>query len=439
MRMDWNRLVSDLRCPKGEGEPLAAARVEDFRSAFEADYDRIIFSAPFRRLARKTQVHPMSLNDQVHTRLTHSLEVANVGRSLGRRLVGFLEKRGEFPQKITPFDLIAIIQSACLAHDIGNPPFGHAGEFAIREWVRMHPVEVFGEREAVGEGVRHDFLRFEGNAQGFRIASRGDNPQAGYLRLTVAALGAMIKYPWDSSDGRARDQGKYNVFSTEKAFFERIAEGTGMAQRNGVIARHPLSFLSEAADDICYRILDLEDAAEIRIVPEVRVRGIYRKLNERDGKDGPLAVLRGKAIQTLINGMWEVFEKNYEEIMAGRRERELKLDLNAALAEPLEEIKELYQEIFAERSKIAAELGAYKALGRIVKALCQATRTLGEAGAFGSTGFLAQRCLELAWGKEYATENEKRPYEWWLHQVMDFVAGLTDNYARQLSREIEGT
>jgi dGTPase len=438
MAMNWEQLLSNLRCPTRDGDPPHVPGKDAFRSPYEADCDRIIFSTLFRRLARKTQVHPLAANDQVHTRLTHSLEVSNVGRSLGKRLTRFLMERGEYPKDIAPTDLVAILQAACLAHDIGNPPFGHAGEFAIREWVKTHGEDVFGKMPEVDAGLRNDFEIFEGNAQGFRIAARSDNPKPGYLRLTFASLGAMIKYPWDSNDTRAMKLGKYSVFSTEKKLFELMVDAMGMRHAGGAVARHPLSFLSEAADDICYRILDLEDALEIGIVSEERVRAIYLELTGKS-PTAPLSVLRGLSIETLINEMWIAFEKDYAAIMEGRRERDLKADLSGQSVETMGKIKAIYHEIFAERSKLAAELGAYKALGRIIKALCMATQSLTRAGRFEATDFLASRCLELAWGGAYARENETRTYAWWMHQVIDYVSGLTDNYARQLSREIEGT
>lgn len=437
--MSWPHLLSDLRFARREGDPPKTPAGDSFRSPFETDFDRIVYSGPFRRLSRKTQVHPMAMNDQVHTRLTHSLEVASVGRSLGHRLGKFLRARNDIPDG-READIVWIIQAACLAHDIGNPPFGHAGEYAIREWVKGHPDEVFGNLP-VSDGLRADWEIFEGNAQGFRIAARGDNPAAGYLRLTFATLGAMIKYPWDSTDPRARQRGKFNVFSSEREMFWEMAErmGLNMGGARGVV-RHPLSFLSEAADDICYRILDLEDAAELGILEERRVREILLSMFESASYQGaPVAVLRGEAIQALINGVWRVFERDYPRIMNGDREEDLKSSLEPSLLEAVEKIKRAYTEIFADRTKVAAELGAYKTLGRIIKAVCFATRRLAAAKNYRECGFLAQRCLELAWGERYAVENEARPYEWWLHQVMDYVSGLTDNYSRQLSREIEGT
>lgn len=439
MHMQWNKLLSDLRFSRKAGEPPRISSGKAFRSAFEADYDRIVYSAPFRRLARKTQVHPLAPNDQVHNRLTHSIEVASVGRSLARRLAKLLQDRKELPPDRCEEDVLWIVQAACVAHDIGNPPFGHAGEFAIREWVKSHPDMIFIDGVDVSDGVGADWKLFEGNAQGFRLSARGDNEQAGYLRLTFATLGAMIKYPWDSQAAVAVGKVKYNVFSTEKSLFESLVEHMGLRQADGGVVRHPLSFLSEAADDICYRILDLEDAVEMGIISEQRVRAVFAVICDGMTKDLPLASLRADAIHTLIEAMWEVFESDYANIMAGKRETDLKSGLPPELSQAMQQVKDLYVEIFAERVKVAVELGAYKALGRITRAMCLATSQLVKAKGYEQTGFLAKRFLELAWGERYVRQHERESYDWWLHQVMDYVSGLTDNYARQLSREIEGT
>src|SRR5258706_7011627 len=312
--MNWDQLLSAHRFSKTEdGRPAEPPTTDPFRSPFEADYDRVVYSTPFRRLARKTQVHPLALNDHVHTRLTHSLEVASVGRSLARRLAKFLEQRNEMPETIDGHDLAWIAQSACLAHDIGNPPFGHAGEFAVREWVDDHQDIVFGDQiGAENVALRNDFLIFEGNAQGFRLAARGDNPETGYMRLTFATLGAMIKYPWDSSDVRAVNKRKFNVYSTELEHFHLLVEEMSMRSASGTPARHPLSFLTEAADDICYRILDLEDAVEMRIVPEQRVRSVFVSMcSIAPNEAASLAEIRGQAIRALIEDAWKVFESDY--------------------------------------------------------------------------------------------------------------------------------
>ena len=210
--------------------------------------------------------------------------------------------------------------------------------------------------------------------------------------------------------------------------------------------RHPLSFLSEAADDICYRVLDLEDAAELRIIPETRVRQIYAHfLGHAELRSGantesmPLSQLRGLVVQRLIDESWRVFADDYASIMAGTRTESLKTSFDGKLKVAHQEVRDVYDEIFADLSKVATELGAFKALGRILKALCNATSQLAREKSPSQLRFVSQRCLDLAWSKRHVEENAAQPYEWWLHQVLDYVSGLTDNYARQISREIEGT
>jgi dGTPase len=440
MEFDWNRLLSDWRCPT-TGKSAAASNTEEFRTPFEADYDRIVYSPPFRRLARKTQVHSMAPNDHVHNRLTHSIEVASVGRSLARRLSRFLVERN----LLTPSradDISHILQAACLAHDIGNPPFGHGGEYAVRQWVRNFPEKIFGNADSIAAGVRRDWELFEGNAQGFRLAARADNAHTGYMRLTYATLSTMIKYPWDSLDPRATQRQKFNVFSTEVDLFRDMSQQMGLVHSDQTIARHPLSFLSEAADDICYRILDLEDAVEMGILDERLVRPVMNRFLEEDQAakwpDRPLPILRGAAISALVDQSWQVFEQNYAQIMAGERTQDLKSQWTAKLRDALAEVDEHYNTIFAYRSKVANELGAYTALGRIIETVCYAARQLAATKNYSSVDFLAKRTLQLVWGEAYATKNQQQDYTWWLHQVMDYLASLTDNYARQLSREIAG-
>lgn len=436
--MNWTQLLCDQRASSRRAGGVSASRPERYRTAFEADYDRVVYSAPFRRLARKTQVHPMAPNDHVHNRLTHSIEVASVGRSLARRLGHFLHQREQIrPAQIE--DLCQIVQAACLAHDIGNPPFGHAGEFAIREWVRVHRQTMFDHvPEPVDPAVRHDWELFEGNAQGFRLAARDDNPHTGYMRLTYATLATMIKYPWDASDPRAREMGKYNVFATERPIFDSMAEQMGLARADNGVARHPLSFLSEAADDICYRLLDLEDAIDLGILDEQVVRKLLLRFLPQADAGAPTPMLRGQAIRLLVDACGQVFEDDYEAIMAGTRTADLKSSLPPDTMAPLEQIKQLYGTIFANRPKVAAELGAYETLGRIIAMCVKAAQALSAKGDYDATDFLTRRRLELVWGEAYAREHQAQPYDWWLHQAMDYVAGLTDNYARQLSREIAG-
>ena len=437
MPFDWKLLLSDWRTPYPD-QPAGPSSNNAFRSHFESDYDRIVYSQPFRRLARKTQVHPMAPNDHVHNRLTHSIEVASVGRSFARRLARFLTTRAELPTHQSAEDLSWVMMSACAGHDIGNPPFGHAGEFAIREWAASYPEEIFPPGATLSDGVHSDVLIFEGNAQGFRIASRIDNSHVGHLRLTFATLGAMVKYPWSSTDPRATEKKKFNCFSSEADLFELVFATMGLDGSDG-FARHPLSFLSEAADDICYRALDLEDAAELGIVTPDDVRNVFACFLQERHESMPLAMMRGKVILRLIEESWRVFEDNYDAIMNGNRMDDLKSDFSADLQEGLQLVNSTYQKIFAESDKVTVELGAFNTLGRLLRVLCQATWELSQHQDAAKLRFMSRRCLAIAWDAEFVNHHASQPYEWWLHQVLDYVSGLTDNRARQLSRDIAGT
>jgi dGTPase len=435
--LSWRKLLSTQRMEKpGEIAPPPAPFHTAERNTFEADYDRVVFSEPFRRLAKKTQVHPLAPNDHIHNRLTHSIEVASVGRSIAKKVQYFLQE--QHPEQGELFQAIPmIVQVGCLIHDIGNPPFGHAGEYAIREWMEAHQNMICpGD---VSEATRQDLLLFEGNAQGFRLAARADNPCSGYMRLTFASLGSMIKYPWTSTDERAARDKKFSVFASEEAIFTRMAESMGLIGTDGNVVRHPLSFLSEAADDICYRMLDMEDAVSMRIFPEQPVKELFLKLAGLEGRtDLPISKARGLAIAALIDESLRIFCQHYTQIMAGEHTRDLKGDFSARYDEGFAEIAEMYTEIFSHRAKLRYELGAYKMVGRIIKAFSLALQSLCKHRDYAATPFITRKCLDLAWDIEYIQAHRHESYEWWLRQAFDFVSGLTDNYAIQISSEIEG-
>ena len=259
----WRKLLLPLRYG---GSGVDFKKLDPARSPFLQDRDRIIYSSSFRRLARKTQVHPLVRNDHIHTRLSHSLEVSSVGRSLGAMAGYFLRHRGELPDYAAPEFPGQILEAACLAHDIGNPPFGHAGEFAIRDWFGDPANHVYVN--ALEETQQSDFRCFDGNAQGFRVVNVVENNRdQGGFRLTYPTLASMVKYPWDSWQSRARGgKCKFNYYQAEAAIFEDVFRALGLKTRRGDFARHPLSLLAEAADDTCYRIVDMEDARELDII-----------------------------------------------------------------------------------------------------------------------------------------------------------------------------
>ena len=205
-------------------------------------------------------MHPLARVDHIHNRLTHSLEVASVGRPLAYAAGRLIVSRGEMPGGRTIEDLNCIVQAARLAHDIGNPPFGHAGEYAIREWMNAEGHLLFGTDIAQClNGVTREWLHFEGNAQSFRLVSRADNREQSYFRFTYASLGALVKYPWDSSDQRVEKFQKLNVFSTEAEIYKDVVSELGLKRPDHTAARHPLSYLSEAADDKACRLLQADE------------------------------------------------------------------------------------------------------------------------------------------------------------------------------------
>lgn len=442
-QLSWKKLLSPSRVPNPDRDSSKPVdKSVDRRTPFEADYDRIVFSLPFRRLARKTQVHPMASNDHIHNRLIHSLEVASVGRSMADRVADLATRESNLPDN-SNFDLGWILQSACLVHDLGNPPFGHAGEEVVRAWVKEHLDEYFSPNVFEDADQRDrcisDCLNFEGNAQGFRLASRFDNPSAGYLRLTYATLSSAIKYPWFSNDERTRKKMKHNVYTTESAIFLAIADELGLYNARGEVCRHPLSFLTEAADDICYRILDLEDAVEMGICKRDEVHQLFLAISDnKDYKWMSLPQLRGQAIQSLINEFWNVYVTDFNNIMNGEREEDLKASLDEKYRSLLKEVSQFYEDIFGHRKKIATELGAYHILGRVLKSLFKTIQSIEESVNYEQIHFLSKRCIELTWGKEHVEQNLTRNYSWWVQQVMDYVSGMTDDYAMKVSGEIGG-
>ncbi|HHC78301.1 MAG TPA: dNTP triphosphohydrolase, partial [Flavobacteriia bacterium] len=270
--MNWEQLLSLKRF--GDTKKRLRNQQDETRIGFEVDYDRVIFSDSFRSLQDKTQVVPLSKTDFVHTRLTHSLEVSVVGRSLGR-IVGkqLLEKYPQLKQLgYQANDVGAIVASACLAHDIGNPPFGHSGEKAIGEYFKSGNGKQYKSQLSAKEW--QDLIDFEGNANGFKILTESREGVEGGLRLSYATLGAFMKYPKESlpkKPTRHIADKKFGFFQSEKTLFKDVAADLGLLSRdvkNHSFSRHPLAFLVEAADDICYTIIDFEDGINLGLIEE---------------------------------------------------------------------------------------------------------------------------------------------------------------------------
>lgn len=436
MEMDWQGLVSTQRLGRESDRGDGGSRTEYMR-----DWDRLVYSSAFRRLQDKTQVFPLSDSDYVRTRLTHSIEVSSVGRSLGMLCGEFIGQRAP-ALEMAPQDFGSIVAAACLAHDIGNPPFGHSGEAAIQAW--------FAERagpwlERLSERERQDFLRFEGNAQGFRLVTRLQNAvDNGGFQLTYAVLASFMKYPRASDLPVAKDkisERKFGVFAHDAATFERIATRVGLVSKGpGAWARHPLAFVMEAADDICYGIVDLEDGHRLGRVSFEQARALlwpiafggedgdspsWRQLGNDEGR---IEYLRARAIGKLVEAALEVFREHYEDIMAGRFERDLVG--SSRFAPQLAEIAQVSRErIYATPSVLQIEAAGFEILGgllgKIVPALAKAPEERGAAD---------RKIVQIIPDQfsRGATLYER------LLGATDFVSGMTDTYALRLFRRLHG-
>ncbi len=435
--MDWSQLLN----PKRYGHSLPSEN-ERGRSRFHKDHDRIIFSSAFRRLGRKTQVHPMSLNDHIHTRLTHSIEVGSLGRSLGIRAGELIVD--QLPEGISADDLGTIVQSACLAHDIGNPPFGHAGEYAIRDWFRQRKDDP--RFASLTEAERLDLMTFEGNAQGFRVVTRIENHLfSGGLRLTYPTLGALLKYPWTAKHGGRK--GKFSCYQTELEILRSLSRDLGLIQVDDERwCRHPLSFLMEAADDICYAILDLEDAIELNLLSFDEVKPILLELcGDLDFDDEifatqassrrKISALRGRAMENMVDSVVSVFADRLPDIMIGEYQGELLSDGEAMVRDGLAAAKSLArQRVFPDTRKAELEVGAYTILGVLVEAFVEAVWDKHQKSA-DDLGYRSQKIMDLM--GIHAPGSEDSLYYGYM-RALDFISGMTDSYASYLARQIGG-
>lgn len=436
--MNWDQLLNAKRF--GAGSELEQ---QESRTPFHKDHDRVVFSSSFRRLERKTQVHPLSDNDHIHSRLTHSLEVSCVGRSLGTQVGEMLESR--LPSHVSPADLGAIVQAACLAHDIGNPPFGHTGEDAIRHWFRDS--RNAGFLSGLTPEQIQDFQTFEGNAQGLRILTQLEYHRFdGGMRLTYATLGSFLKYPWDSGYQDPLKGEKFGVYQSELAFLNEIAEEVGLIKLDeNRYCRHPLVYLMEAADDICYAIIDLEDGVEMNLLQYSEVEPLlldligndvpssYFETNAQDPARRRLAILRGKAIEIMVNAVAQAFVEQEAALLNGTLTGDL-----IALADPkvtacIRQAKSLAREkIFKDPKKALIEIGAYTTLGNLLESFLT---TVDEVLSGDQVSYKSQRILDLI--GRHAPQANWDKYRSYL-RVVDYISGMTDGYAVELAQAIRG-
>ncbi|MEY8020216.1 dGTP triphosphohydrolase [Muriicola sp. SD30] len=379
--MNWEQLLSLRRF--GDTHKRLRKEQDETRLGFEVDYDRIIFSSAFRSLQDKTQVIPLSKTDFVHTRLTHSLEVSVVGRSLGRSAGKEIISRYPHLNQVHGYqfnDFGAIVAAAALAHDIGNPPFGHSGEKAIGEFFQAGPGVAY--KKDLSEKEYQDLVDFEGNANGFKILTESRKGVEGGLRLSYATLGAFLKYPKESLPKKPTTHiadKKYACFQASTEFFREVADELGLLSREhpGSFSRHPLTFLVEAADDICYTIIDFEDGINLGLIPEdyaleyliklVKDRIDTKKYHRLAHMEDRLSYLRALAISTLIQDATRVFMEHETEIIKGTFSTAL-LEKSKYKAQ-VEDILSLSAErVYRSQEVIEKEIAGYRIISDILEA-----------------------------------------------------------------------
>lgn len=442
----WDRLLSTLRYTRQGPRPDGV----EGRSPYQIDIDRLVFSGSFRRLQGKTQVHPMPENDHVHTRLTHTLEVASVGRSLGEAVGRRLKEAGLLPKDRHPLEVGTIVQAAAMAHDIGNPPFGHAGEFALRGWFNDPAGEEYLDRVKLTDEQRRDLTLFEGNAQGFRVVTQLENNfYAGGMRLTFATLASLVKYPWVSTEAGRFGKEKFGFTRAELPSFEEIAQEIGLLP-DGANAwmRHPLVHLVEAADDICYALIDLEDGLELGLIGLQEFQdklASYLKARQADAygvkpdnsRRRQVSFLRSLTIGRMVEDVADAFMDLEPQLRDGSRRAPV-IEQVPELENVIEALKRTAKErIFTDRRKTQLEIGAYPSMAQLLDAFTKAFAELWEVrqGLRDRVNFRAQRTLEIM-GSGAPLETDDA-YTGTL-KITDYIAGMTDSYASDLSRKLGG-
>ena len=378
--MIWEQLLSLKRF--GDINKRLRQEQDETRLGFEVDYDRIIFSSEFRGLQDKTQVVPLSKTDFVHTRLTHSLEVSVVGRSLGRKVGQLLLKQHPHLESVHGYqmnDFGAIVAAAALAHDIGNPPFGHSGEKAIGSYFKDGEGSEFKSLMTAKE--YQDLCDFEGNANGFKILTESRSGRVGGLRLSYATLGAFMKYPKESLPKKPSNHivdKKYGFFQSEKDMFIDVASELGLIKRSDnhlSFNRHPLAYLVEAADDICYTIIDFEDGINLGLIEEdfaleyliklVKGKIITENYNRLQSTEDRVSYLRALAISTLIDEAVSIFIENEDKILSGQFETAL-LDVSQYKAQIKDIINLSIKNVYRSKEVINKEIAGYEILNQLL-------------------------------------------------------------------------
>lgn len=451
--MKWEQLLNSGRlCDSRRDYDINIGR-----TAFQRDFDRIVFSSAFRRLQDKTQVFPVPASDFVHSRLTHSIEVSSVGRTLGNMA-------GEFVMtaepNLTNFGISSsvfgdIVAAASLAHDVGNPPFGHSGEDAISEFFTSRKNQF--DSMNLNPMQWNDLTKYEGNAHGFRLlTNHHPGETAGGLRLTYATLATFTKYPRQSFNEDSQlvkelfsrtSAKKFNFFQTEKEYFAEVALNTGLktlaieGSQAFAWIRHPLSFLVEAADNICYRLIDLEDGYKLGFISFSEVEKLlmpfmkqsddsgnslkkYKALSDEGEKIG---YLRAKSISALIQETIELFKEKYNSILSGEFDAELTDNLpSSGLLEG--EIKKANIFLYNQKPVVEIEITGYKIISGLLEIYLDAQ--------YNQKSKLNKKLLTQLPFQFHASEKDT-DYEK-IMKTVDFVARMSDSYALNLYRRLTG-
>lgn len=436
--MEWNKLICTIRLGlEGYHDPK-----EQDRTEFQRDYDRLVFSAPFRRLQNKTQVFPLPNTIFVHNRLTHSLEVSCVGRSIGNRVSKFLkEKYGDEISNHVD-DLGSIVSAACLAHDMGNPPFGHSGETAISSYFSEGAGMELKEKYDISDEQWADFTHFDGNANAFRLLThRFEGRREGGFVLTYPTLLSIVKYPYIAADVKGK-KNKFGFFQDDFETYKKIADYLGIEKNaDGKYSRHPLVYLVEAADDICYEIMDIEDALKMRLLdkeetfnlllgffPDERREKIKNRMAYVDDVNEQVAYLRSCVIGVLIEECADVFLKNEEKILAGEFEGSLIDYVSERVSNAYKACQKIsFEKIYKSKEVVDIEIAGYNIIYTLIEKEIDAVFNADKA-------YSKQLLARIP--SQFAVSSES-PYERIL-AVLDHVSGMTDVYALDLYRKIKG-
>jgi dGTPase len=441
--MHWENLLSAKRW--GDNRE-ASTDQEEARSQFQRDYDRLIFSSPFRRLQNKTQVFPLPGSVFVHNRLTHSLEVASVGRSLGRIFYNELKKQDHKLDERLPLisEVGNMVAAACLAHDMGNPAFGHSGEAALSRYFTNGDGAAY--QKDLTEGQWQDLIHFEGNANAFRILTHPYTGKGnGAFALTYTTLAAIVKYPCAAIAGHLKGnihQKKYGFFQSEQDSFQKIATELQLIKTNDdplIYKRHPLVYLVEAADDICYNIIDLEDAHRLKILTYQQVENLLLPLcnsarmknwidSEIDDVDAKVSILRAKAINNLITACSTIFINHQDKILDGTFNNSLTDLLEEPFFSAWKAIEKIsIEKIYNNSSVVQIEVAGYQVMSGLLEEFVPAVIN-------NNTPYYKKLAALIP--RQFVSPNDDLYSK--IQSAVDFVSGMTDLYAVELYRNIKG-